>query len=374
MSNTFRLYTTQRRFLKKIISPLLGQYYRRPFSGKRRGVLIVFFDNAVAISQVHPFFYYCSDLVARYDIDLRAMSFSDFIDSGRNSPCGADFVALQTWFDLDDDLKSRIFQNLSVNHPAAKVLYLDWFAPLDLRFAEFLSDKINLYVKKQIFRARIEYGKPTYGATNLEQYYGQLYGLELARKKFNVPESFFQKLILGPGFFTHLALIDRFVSPQPPSNQRYIDVHARIATNKSDWYGKMRQDALKPIQAVKGRKILTDFGVKRSQFYRELYRSKICFSPFGYGEVCLRDYEAIMAGCMLIKPDMSHLITEPEVFIPFETYVPVNWQFSDLREKVEYYLSDDAERWRIAQNAYEILHKYVAEKRFVDFAGKLFSV
>jgi hypothetical protein len=373
MSKIFRLYTTQRPRLKRVVSPILGKYYSRPFSGKRRGALIVFLDNAIAISQVQPFFYYQSDLMARYNTDLRAISLSDFIDSEKASPRGADTVAFQTWFDLDDDVRSRIFQTLSANHPGAKVVYLDWFAPLDLRLAESLDEKVDLYVKKQLFRDRSEYDKATYGATNLEQYYGQLYGLEFQWTKYGVPAGFFEKIALGPGFFTHLALIGRFVPERLPSAPRDIDIHARMDTQKSDWYGLMRQNALSAILAIKGRKITTGMGVSHAQFYTELYGSKICFSPFGYGEVCLRDYEAIMAGAMLIKPDVSHLITEPEVFIPFETYVPIEWQFADLREKVEYYLNNESERLRIAQNAYQVLHKYVAERRFVNFAGRIFS-
>ena len=33
-----------------------------------------------------------------------------------------------------------------------------------------------------------------------------------------------------------------------------------------------------------------------------LYRSKIVVSPWGWGEPCYRDYEAVIAGCILLKP------------------------------------------------------------------------
>ena len=39
--------------------------------------------------------------------------------------------------------------------------------------------------------------------------------------------------------------------------------------------------------------------------------SRICISPFGYGEICWRDFEAILCGCLVVKPDMSHVETNP---------------------------------------------------------------
>jgi hypothetical protein len=38
-----------------------------------------------------------------------------------------------------------------------------------------------------------------------------------------------------------------------------------------------------------------------------LTNSKLCFSPFGYGELCWRDIEGLSDGGCLIKPDMGHL-------------------------------------------------------------------
>ena len=52
---------------------------------------------------------------------------------------------------------------------------------------------------------------------------------------------------------------------------------------------------------------------------RELAQCGICFSPFGYGEVCWRDDEAVYSGALLINPGMSHMVTEPDVFVPGET-------------------------------------------------------
>jgi hypothetical protein len=38
-----------------------------------------------------------------------------------------------------------------------------------------------------------------------------------------------------------------------------------------------------------------------------LFRSKIVVSPWGHGEYCFRDYEAVHAGCLIIKPSCGHI-------------------------------------------------------------------
>jgi hypothetical protein len=73
--------------------------------------------------------------------------------------------------------------------------------------------------------------------------------------------------------------------------------------------------------------------VPRKAYYRELKSVQAVLSPFGWGEVCYRDFEAIIGGSVLVKPDMSHLDTWPDVFVNDETYLPLTWDGSDLIEK-----------------------------------------
>lgn len=96
--------------------------------------------------------------------------------------------------------------------------------------------------------------------------------------------------------------------------------------------------------------------VSQRNFNRLLALSKITVSPFGFGEVCFRDFEAILAKSLLIKPDMSHIDTWPNVYIPFITYVPVKWDLSDLEEKINYYISNNEERQKIVESAYSHLN------------------
>jgi hypothetical protein len=98
--------------------------------------------------------------------------------------------------------------------------------------------------------------------------------------------------------------------------------------------------------------------VPQPRYDAELHDAKIVLSPFGWGEVCFRDFEAVRAGALLLKPDMSHLKTWPDIYIPGETYIPLDWDGGDLLEKVICYLEDEKERRRIAENAF---YRYQSE-------------
>jgi hypothetical protein len=80
--------------------------------------------------------------------------------------------------------------------------------------------------------------------------------------------------------------------------------------------------------------------VSRRKYIQEMRNSLTAVSPFGFGEPCYRDFEAILAGALLIKPDMSHLKTYPNVYDPNKTYVPVRWDFKDLEDTLATLLSE----------------------------------
>ena len=58
------------------------------------------------------------------------------------------------------------------------------------------------------------------------------------------------------------------------------------------------------------------------------------------GEICFRDFECIYVVTIMIKPDMSMVLTEPNIYIDKETYFAVNYDWSNLNEVVDEILSD----------------------------------
>jgi len=76
----------------------------------------------------------------------------------------------------------------------------------------------------------------------------------------------------------------------------------------------------------------------------------------------VRDYEAFIFGAVLLKPDMTHMSSWPDIFVPNETYVPVKWGFEDLEKRIDGLLDNDQERERIAANGQEAYRRSISNE------------
>jgi len=121
---------------------------------------------------------------------------------------------------------------------------------------------------------------------------------------------------------------------------------------KSDvLYTKHRNGAWEELEKIENKYNIVKGQSTPQQFVEVMKRSKVGLSPFGMGELCYRDLELIQWGCLLIKPDMSKVITEPDFFKPMKTYVPVKPDWSDLNETIEKVLANFKDYEYIIHNA-----------------------
>lgn len=95
--------------------------------------------------------------------------------------------------------------------------------------------------------------------------------------------------------------------------------------------------------------------VPHRQYCQELRSVQAVLSPFGWGEVCFRDAEAVIAGATLIKPDMRHVDTWPNIYVPNETYIPVKWDSADVVERTEEVLATSGKQRQLRANAIDVL-------------------
>ncbi|WP_113910734.1 glycosyltransferase [Roseovarius dicentrarchi] len=339
-------------------------FFRRSFDPHAsRRLLLLAVNHRIPQSQLFPFHYYADAFRTDLDVDIREIPVDEYLNAKHLN--GATTVCFQTHFDISDDALLHLVAELRRRNPGARLVYLDWFAPTDLRLAERIGPLVDAYVSKHLLRDMGQYGQPTFGDTTLMDYYGRVHNLMHDMKTFPVSTEFKEKLYLGPSFVTAdfmLPVFDRGIAPSGP---RPIELHARIAVEGTPWYRAMRQGCADAVAGLRDVECVTGFGIRHDLFLRELRRSKICFSPFGYGEVCWRDYEAIMCGAVLLKQDTSHVATAPDIFEAFETYVPVKWDLSDLPQQVAWLLRDKAARTRIAGAAFDRLHSYARTRAFV---------
>ena len=84
-----------------------------------------------------------------------------------------------------------------------------------------------------------------------------------------------------------------------------------------------------------GRKVSTG-----AAYLRDMLDSRVCVSPWGFGAYCIRDFEAILAGAVLVKPDTSFVLSHPDIFGPGGYYVPCRSDFADIEETVSHILTN----------------------------------
>jgi hypothetical protein len=330
-----------------------------PFSKRnRKRVLFVTESNTISRSQIHPYWFYRREF-DKLNFEMREVRSERFLTRPEKAPSAADVVVIQAWYTTPAAKLEALLDTARQYNKDARIVFFDAFAPTDLRFAHSLDSKVDAYVKKSILRDRHQYGLVTLGDTNLSDFYGRLYGCADKLVQIDVPATFLHKVRIGPAFFTGESMLHHFFSsPAPLSDAKTLDVHGRLGQDGSPWYSAMRKHAVAALESLEGLQCVTAPGAHPKVYWRELAASKLCFSPFGYGEITWRDYEAVMCGALLLKPDMAHCETDPDIFVSFETYVPVAWDFSDVADKVRYYLRHPAERQAIARRAYERLHDY----------------
>ena len=154
-----------------------------------------------------------------------------------------------------------------------------------------------------------------------------------------------------------------------PSRSRTEPISCRVGTSHS------RPSVAAHRKAIMER--LEKYGVRKGKiplpsYFAELRNSKIAVSPFGVGEITLRDYEIIICGAALLKPDMSHLDTWPDLFSD-KTCLTFKWDLSDLEEKIDFLLSNSEKRLEMAENAQKIYRHHLSEEGIAEFAQRLIS-
>ena len=251
---------------------------------------------------------------------------------------------------------------------------------------------VDLFFNKAVFRDRSLYSRRFYGDELFSDYYHQKYGvvddqptlrqvigdpqdLQKIRLSWNIGVADFPNQVLRQRAAVACARLVGLRTAKPffhrdfwraapgPQAPRPYPVHARLGFPARKSIHFQRKLILEKIGEHPG--FLTG-RVPQAQYNREVRGSRIVLSPFGWGEICHRDYEAVYNRALLLKPDMSHIETWPDVFIPSETYAPFDWDASDLVQKAERYLEDEGERRRVTGNAFDAYRSQLdgLEERF----------
>ena len=266
----------------------------------------------------------------------------------------------------------------------AELVMLDYYAPTCSPHFPAMAH-VDRYIKRQTLTDRSGYDIQYRSGFVYADFVADTWGFDLEDWQFgsSIPQAHAHKLVSAwnLGIADRYAQMLRWTTRLPiPWKLRKIDIHQRIGGmgkpgKKQEWYQFSRSKGVESLEPLASKYNLSTTGrVSRKKYFMELCTSKAVFSPFGWGEVCFRDYEAIACGSLLVKPDMSHLQTQPNIYIPHETYVPVAWDYSDAPQIIDEYLSNPDKAKRIIKNARRVLKDYYTSNAFVDILGESLGI
>ena len=246
---------------------------------------------------------------------------------------------------------------------------------------------VTFYLKNMLLKDRSLYGESFYGGRIFTNYFHREFGIVDSEPLYSDPvsdPSLIAKLRLSWNYgLAHYGLIGSRVAalygrvPIKALLRLPVSFVAPSPDRQNDLSCRVTADYARETVAFHRRKMREKIAhrvpagtVSRFQFLRELRRSKIVVSPFGWGEFSLRDFETFAAGALLLKPDMSHLETYPDFYRAGETIVYHRWDMSDLEDVVEDILCHYSRYIEVAQMGQE-RYRYALSS---PSAGEQFSV
>lgn len=350
-------------------------------SGRKRDLVLVC-DGRVYTSeqQFAPIYRHAAAIARRYGIAVRSLSLPELKARGAAAVRGAEFLGLMLPFDMPGSEETTLVETIikPLRSNGTKVVLFDGDDDLGILWAQCLASS-DTCVKKHGYRDRSGYTRNTIGKSNLTDHVARTFGWSFEDNI--VPNAgghdaaTAERIHIG----WNIALDDKILDlsrdmPRPRFEGRKTDILCRASVGPDVWTYPLRNGAVEALTALSDRFRVhapTD-RVPQDVYYREMLDAKITLSPFGFGEICWRDFESILSGSLLMKPDMRHVDTAPDLFVPGETYVPIAWDFSDLDAVAEAYLSDDAARRRISEEARKRLLQALRPEWFLERFERVF--
>jgi hypothetical protein len=327
---------------------------------KKVNILTKWFDSPNGRAFLFPLIQYRRALKLR-GIDIQFFESAEALTD-------ADVIMVESKYYSRDwqDYTAQVIENvLSFRQKANRVLYFDINDSSGWPHARILP-YVDAYVKSQLLRDANLYLKPLYGHRLYTDFYHQHENIHDEHPSYSEvvsDASLLTKLKLGwnSGLADYsltgpyrMALYQRIpfrgllAYPKKyirPAVDRSNDLSCRMGTQYARasvaWQRRQIQSKLAHY--------LSTAKISRRQYYRELSHSKVVISPFGLGEITLKDFEVFLTGGLLLKPDLSHMVTWPNWYQANETMVSYRWDLDDLALTLENILDNYDKFIAIAQ-------------------------
>lgn len=313
----------------------------------------------------------------------------------------------QNFFDADHlFLNSRSFPNKNdrIDVQNLKQIYLKnnnlyWF---DMRDSAGTTQfevlpYVKKYIKKQFYTEKKIYMKKLEGGRLYSEYYIKKYKIN-DHKSYDqeiLKSKYLPKLILGWNlgvafFFDYInfSKINYFLElfRFKYLNERKYKMKLKFYENwvndekKYDFFSLMntnfyrksvgfQRSRLKHIlKNINSNKKLIDGRLNKKNYYKNLRNSKISIGAYGWGEVCYREFEAIMCGTAFMTANMDNIDTWPNIYHEGETYISYDLDFKNLNHNLQILINDINLRKKLVKNSRAILedcHSDVGKEYFL---------
>lgn len=343
-----------------------------------KALAIGYTSDFIEIAQREPFIYNQKAL-REVDIEIEFLQVKTLQQMGEAcQKYDSDAVFFLPYWNENQNEVESVFKMIRQQDRSRKLIFIDPFAQTSSNYFNILPH-VDWFLKRQCLKDPNKYKQQFVGGTMFTDFIAKQWGWDLDgwNVSSQIQSDYSPKLTTG----WNLGTAHRFLKALfPPAfwfhSARDIDIFCRLSLGsmqQQEWYSFYRRAAVQALQPLRSDyNVVAKAGfietglVARRQYLKELKRSQIVFSPFGWGETCWRDFEAVCCGCLLVKPSMAHIVTKPNIFIEGETYVSVRWDLADLEEKCRYYLENPDEAARIVENARQVYRAYFKKQTFVQ--------
>jgi len=290
--------------------------------------------------------------------------------------------------DQQDEIKELITHYRSSK---AKIVWFDTTDSTGTLQAEMVP-VVDKYMKAQLLKDKTRYEQRIYGGREFSEYYFQTAGIiDSNEEAVNKPISNNDTAKLGiswnsglanystygplkMGLYKRTHLPHLLSYPNPPAlntQNRTNDLSARFGISYSRQTVSYQREKIRDLLSSH----LDTHKLNRRGYMKELRESKVILSPFGWGEITLKDFEVFLTGGMLLKPSLEHMKTWPNFYVDGVTYKSFDWDMSDLEEKIEWALENDEEREAIASEGRQRYLQHTSHVKAAEkFATHLTSV
>ncbi|MEC9293661.1 MAG: glycosyltransferase [Chloroflexota bacterium] len=253
---------------------------------------------------------------------------------------------------------------------------------------------VEKYLKSQLLKNKTRYTSQMYGGRIFSHYYNKTAGIEdQIKSDINLGQSQListadtAKLVTswnsgladystyGPwkiGLYRRLGLPHFLRYPKPinsPIIDRPNDLSARFGVTHSRASVRYQREQIRKLLSNR----LNTNKLTRRSYMRELRQTKVVLSPFGWGEITLKDFEVFLTGGMLLKPSMQHMETWPNFYTDGVTYRAHNWDLNDLQEKIDWALDNKKKLQTIAAEGQQRYLRYTSGTNAAEMFVKHFT-